>query len=230
MHLNSRYKSAIIKLNKIDESLSPCANPVYCPTLFGWNSSSRICWMLIFSTDCFVSSIFLSTLCSYLHYVPIYIMFLSTLCSYLHYVRIHLIFLYTNSYLNLHKVNFNSAQQLFNSIVFTASTYRLETYVDELFEIEIKQHYRKTKAVFWKSWCGVSKYTSTTTLFNRLMFHDIHGLKDCPPKHRRIIAKFFANGLHNNFCCMEGCYQWEENLCVQILRKNSLISRSCSLL
>ena len=117
-----------------------------------------------------------------------------------------------NQKLNLQKVSFNSAQQLFNSIVFPASTYGLETYVDELFEIEIKQH-RKIEAVFWKSCCGVSKYTSTTTLLNKLMFHDIHGLKDCPPKHRRIIAKFYANGLHNN-CCMEGCYQWEKYLCV----------------
>ena len=45
-----------------------------------------------------------------------------------------------NQKLNLQKVNFNSAQQIFNSIVFPASTYALETYVDELFEIEIKQH------------------------------------------------------------------------------------------
>ena len=93
-----------------------------------------------------------------------------------------------NQKLNLHKINFNSAQQLFNSIVLPASTYGLETYVDELFEIEIKQHYRKTEAVFWKSWCGVSKYTSTTTLLNKLIFRDIHGLKDCPPKHRRLVA------------------------------------------
>ena len=106
--------------------------------------------------------------------------------------------------LNLQKISFNSAQRLFNSINFPASTYGLETYVDELFKIEIKQHYRKIEAVFWNSWCGVSKYTSTTTLLNKLMFHDIHGIKDCPPKHRRVIAKFYANGLHNN-CCMEGC-------------------------
>ena len=56
-----------------------------------------------------------------------------------------------NQKLNLQKVNFNSAQQLFNSIVFPASTYRLETYVNELFEIEIKQYYRKIDAVFWKN-------------------------------------------------------------------------------
>ena len=104
-----------------------------------------------------------------------------------------------NQKLNLQKVKFNSAQQLFNSIVFPASTYGLETYLDELFEIEIKQHYRKI-AVFWKSWCGVSNYISTTTLLNQLMFHDIQGLKDCPPKHRRINIKFYAKGLHNNFC------------------------------
>ena len=42
-----------------------------------------------------------------------------------------------NQKLNLHKVNFMSAQQLLHSIVFPASTYGLETYVDELFEIEI---------------------------------------------------------------------------------------------
>ena len=53
-----------------------------------------------------------------------------------------------NQKLYLHKFNFNSALQLFNSIVFPASTYGLETYVDELFEIEIKQHFRKTEAVF----------------------------------------------------------------------------------
>ena len=53
-----------------------------------------------------------------------------------------------NQTLNLQKVNFNSAQQLFNSIVFPASTLGLETYVNELFEIEIKQHYRKKEAVF----------------------------------------------------------------------------------
>ena len=53
-----------------------------------------------------------------------------------------------NQKLYLQKVNFNSAQQLFNSIVFPASTYGLETYLDELFEIEIKQHYRKIEAVF----------------------------------------------------------------------------------
>ena len=129
-----------------------------------------------------------------------------------------------NQKLNLQKVNFTSAQQLFNSIVFPASTYGLETYIDELFEIDIKQHYRKTEAVFWKSWCGVSKYTSTTTLLNKLMFHDIHGLKDCPPKHRRVIAKFYANGLHNNFCCMEGCYQWEKNLCVCRFCERTLLS------
>ena len=116
--------------------------------------------------------------------------------------------------LNLQKVSFNSEQQFFNSIVFPASTYGLESYVDELFEIEIKQHYRKIEAVFWKNWCGVSKYTSTTTLLNKLMFHHIHGLKDCPPKHRSLIAKFYANGLHNSLCCMEGCYRWEKNLCV----------------
>ena len=55
-----------------------------------------------------------------------------------------------NQKLNLQKVNFNSAQQLFNSIVFLASTYGLETYIDELFKIEIKQHYRKIEAVFGK--------------------------------------------------------------------------------
>ena len=55
-----------------------------------------------------------------------------------------------NQKLNLQKVNFNSAQQLFNSIVFPASTYGLETYIDELFEIDIKQHYRKSEAVFGK--------------------------------------------------------------------------------
>ena len=129
-----------------------------------------------------------------------------------------------NQKLNLQKVNFNSAQQLLNSIVFPASTYELETYIDELFEIDIKQHYRKSETVFWKSWCGVSKYTSTTTLLNKLMFQDIHGLKDCPPKHRRIIAKFYANGLHNNFCCMEGCYQWEENLFVCRFCERTLLS------
>ena len=135
-----------------------------------------------------------------------------------------------NQKLYLQKVSFNSAQHLFNSIVFPASTYVLETHVDELFEIEIK-HYRKIEAVFWKSWCGVSKYTSTTTLLNKLMFHDTHGLKDCPPKHRRVIAKCYANVLHNNFCCMEGCYQWvEKPMCVQILRKNSFINRPYSLL
>ena len=129
-----------------------------------------------------------------------------------------------NQKLNLQKVNFNSAQQLFNSIVFLFSTYGLETYVDELFEIEIKQLYRKIEAVFWKIWCGVSKYTSTRTLLNKLMFHVIHGLKDCPPKHRRIIAKFYANGLHNNFCCMEGCYQWEKTLCVCRFCERTLLS------
>ena len=112
-----------------------------------------------------------------------------------------------NKKLNLQNVNFNSISFQFNRIVFPASNYGLETYVDDLFEIEMKQNYRKIEAVFWKSWCGVSKYTSTTTLFNRLIFHDIHGLKDCPPKHRRIIAKFFANGLLNNFCCMKVCYE-----------------------
>ena len=105
-----------------------------------------------------------------------------------------------------------------------SQTYASETYGDELFEIEIKQPYRKIEAVFWKSWCGVSKYTSTTTLSNKLMFHDIHGLKDCPPKHRRVIAKFYANGLHNNFCCMEGCYQWEENLYVCRFCERTLLS------
>ena len=69
-----------------------------------------------------------------------------------------------NQKLNLQKVNFNSAQQLFNSIVFPAATYKLETYIDEIFEIEIKQHYRKIEAVFWKSWCVVSKYRSTKTI------------------------------------------------------------------
>ena len=43
-----------------------------------------------------------------------------------------------NQKLNLQKVNFNSAQQLFNSIAFPASKCGLETYVDEHFEIEIK--------------------------------------------------------------------------------------------
>ena len=28
------------------------------------------------------------------------------------------------------------------------------------------------------------------------MFHDIHGLKDCPQSHRKIITKFYAIGLH----------------------------------
>ena len=55
-----------------------------------------------------------------------------------------------NQKLNLQKVNFNSAQQLFNSMVFLVSTYGLETYDDELFKIEIKQHYRKIEAVFGK--------------------------------------------------------------------------------
>ena len=118
-----------------------------------------------------------------------------------------------NQKLNLQKLNFNSAKQLYNSVVFPASTYGLETYVNELFEIEIKQHYRKIEAVFWKSWCGVSKHTSTTRLLNKLMFHDIHGSKICSPKYRGIIAKFYANGLHNNLCCTESCYQWEKNLC-----------------
>ena len=129
-----------------------------------------------------------------------------------------------NQHLNLQKVNFNSAQQLFISIVFPASTYGLETYVKELFEIEIKQHYWKTGAVFWKSWCAVSKYTSTTTLLNKLMFHDINGFKNCPPKHRRVIAKFYANGLHTNFCCMKGCYQWEKNLCVCKFCERTILS------
>ena len=95
-----------------------------------------------------------------------------------------------NQKLNLQKVNFNSAQQLFSSIVFPDSSYGLETYVDELFLIEIKQHNRKVEAVLRKNWCGVSKYTSNTTLLNKLMFHNIPGLKDCPPKHRRVIASF----------------------------------------
>ena len=129
-----------------------------------------------------------------------------------------------NKKLNLQ--NFNSTSFQVNRMVFPASNYGLETNssLDELFEIEMKQNYRKIEAVFWKSWCGVSKYTSTTTLLNRLMFHDIHGLKDCPPKHRRIIAKFFANGLHNNFCCMEGFYQWEKNLCVCRFYERTLLS------
>ena len=55
-----------------------------------------------------------------------------------------------NQKLNLQKVNFNSAQQLFNSIGFPVSIYGLETYFDELFEIEIKQHYSKIEAVFGK--------------------------------------------------------------------------------
>ena len=53
-----------------------------------------------------------------------------------------------NQKLNLQKVNFNSAQQLFNSIVFPAATYGLETYVDELFETETKQQIQKIEAVF----------------------------------------------------------------------------------
>ena len=53
-----------------------------------------------------------------------------------------------NQNLILQKVSFNSAQHLFNSIVFPASTYGLETYVDELFEIKITQHYRKIETVF----------------------------------------------------------------------------------
>ena len=126
--------------------------------------------------------------------------------------------------LNLRMVNFISAQQLFNSIVFAASTYGIETYVDEFFEIEIKQQYRKIEAVFWKSWCGVSKYTSTTTLLTKLMFHDIHGSKYCPPKHRRVNAKFYANGLHNYFCCIEGCYQWEKTYCVCRFCERTLLS------
>ena len=129
-----------------------------------------------------------------------------------------------NQKLNLQKVSFNSAQQLFNWIVFPSSTYGIETYVDELNAIEMKQHYRKREAVFWKSCCGVSKYTSTTTVWNKLMFHDMHGLKDCPPKQRRVIAKFYANGLHSNFCCLEGCYQWEKNLCVCKFCERTLLS------
>ena len=50
--------------------------------------------------------------------------------------------------INLYKLNFNSAQQLFNSIVFPVSTFELEMYVDELCEIDLKQHYRKTEADF----------------------------------------------------------------------------------
>ena len=124
-----------------------------------------------------------------------------------------------NQKLNLQKVSFNSAQQLFNSVVFPAPTYGIETYVDELFEIEIK-HYQNIEAVFWKNWWGVSKYTSSTTRLNKLKFHDIHGLKDCPPKHRRVNVMFYASGLHNKCCCIECCYQWEmKPMCADFAEK-----------
>ena len=51
-----------------------------------------------------------------------------------------------------------------------------------LFEIEIKHYYRKIEAVFWKIWCGVSKYTSTTARIN-MMIQDMRGLIDYSPKN-----------------------------------------------
>ena len=137
--------------------------------------------------------------------------------SFIRFHRHALLFQNSNNKRNLSKPQKRLAELFYQQTIFFIA-------------IDIKQHYRKSEAVFWKSWCGVSKYTSTTTLLNKLMFHDIHGLKDCPPKHRRIIAKFYANGLHNNFCCMEGCYQWEENLCVCRFCERTLINRPYSLL
>ena len=58
LHFNSRYKSAMNKLNKSGESLSPCATPDFCSISFDKNSPSRICWKLHLSTDCIVCSMF----------------------------------------------------------------------------------------------------------------------------------------------------------------------------
>ena len=34
-------------------------------------------------------------------------------------------------------------------------------------------------------------------------------LKGCPLKHRRVIAMFYGNWMHDYFCCKDGSFKWK---------------------
>ena len=47
-------------------------------------------------------------------------------------------------------------------------------------------------------------------IIQKKMMIDQHGVKNCRPKCRKVIAMYYGNTLHNHFYCIEGCHTWEK--------------------
>ena len=105
------------------------------------------------------------------------------------------------------KINFTSAKRLFESIVYLAAMYGIQTIDHGVFSAQIDSHVKQIQGIFWKKWCGLSVYTRNTSLLHHILGDDFLRIDRASPLKRRIIAQYYANEAHHLICLVERCFE-----------------------
>ena len=100
-----------------------------------------------------------------------------------------------------------SIKSKFESIVYPAAMYGIQTIDHGVFSAQIDSHVKQIQGIFWKKWCGLSVYTRNTSLLHHILGDDFLRIDRASPLKRRIIAQYYANEAHHLICLVERCFE-----------------------
>ena len=120
-----------------------------------------------------------------------------------------------NTKLDFRNINFESAVRLYLAVIIPSARYGIEAYQDKISEETLFKFYKKVAGFFWKRWCGVSNYVSTTKLTERIFNDDSLNLRGSKAGRRRLIALLYAEALHVKICQKDNCYRTETHNIVE---------------
>ena len=109
------------------------------------------------------------------------------------------------------------------TVVIPSGSYGIEAYDDKIDDEKLHKHHKRIAGFYWKKWCGVSNYVSTSKLTETMFNEDPQNIQKCNMKNRRMIALFYADALHVYLCNKEKCYKLENH---DVVRENGFTAFS----
>ena len=89
---------------------------------------------------------------------------------------------------------------LLGSVILPSATYGTNVFNTDY------DYLRKVVSYYWKRWAGISKYAKSTLLLEHIYDNDFLGIQHSIGISRRIIALFYASGLHHYICSQTNCH------------------------
>ena len=117
------------------------------------------------------------------------------------------------SKVDINKINYDSANRLFQSITLQSATYALHTCQPCKAQQHKQTNLRKLEGFFWKRWAGVSKFTSTTKLLTHLHKDDFLDIRHQKHSNRCLLGVYYTGGLHDKICTQNRCFKITATCC-----------------